>query len=149
MNKKGQEQGILIVFGSIIIVTWIVLYFISAPGSIEEEYNVVDSNIVKMEMLSLARSEIEYEGSVYSFLDLVQIYYDTNDVKLYNLLNEEIEKMSEVSNCEKLRALGMDIPAKVEKVNLDEYSSMENKVVFDAYDINYNIVMYVRGDCDV
>jgi hypothetical protein len=149
MNKKGQEQGILIVFGSIIIVTWIVLYFILAPGSIEEEYNVVDSNIVKMEMLSLARSEIEYEGSVYSFLDLVQIYYDTNDVKLYNLLNEEIEKMSEVSNCEKLRALGMDIPAKVEKVNLDEYSSMENKVVFDAYDINYNIVMYVRGDCDV
>ncbi|MBS3141183.1 hypothetical protein J4405_03505 [Candidatus Woesearchaeota archaeon] len=134
MNKKGQEEAILAILSIFIIISIIVIYFfLASDNKISEEYGVSVSNNFKIEILNLAREQINYKGEEYSAIDLFYIYLkDSEDVALKNLLQIKIDEYSEFSSCDYIREHGIIFPILVNKANINELDDVKNKVVFET-----------------
>src|SRR3989344_7794133 len=75
MNRKGQEEGILIILSIFIIFSIIVIYFFIASGNdVSEKYGISASNNYKIEILNLARENVVYNEKNYNAIDLFYIY---------------------------------------------------------------------------
>ena len=134
MNRKGQEEGILIILSIFIIFSIIVIYFFIASGNdVSEKYGISASNNYKIEILNLARENVVYNEKNYNAIDLFYIYLkDSEDVALKNLLQIKIDEYSEFSSCDYIREHGIIFPILVNKANINELDDVKNKVVFET-----------------
>jgi len=142
MNKKGQEEGILIILSIFIIISIIIVYFFIASGNeISEKYGAAVSNNFKIEILNLVREKISYNGENYNGIDLFYIYLkDEKDIALKNLLQEKIEGYAEFSGCDYIKEHGIVFPELILKSEFNEFNDIKNKVAFETEDSEKYIV---------
>ena len=159
MNKKAQENGMIVVISLAIIFITIGGFFlyedISKPG---RESSVNSFNNFKLEALNLARTNVEYNGKLYTFLDLLQVYYqDKENGEIHNVLQKELDKMIVESSCywDTSNTKYMEFPKYIKKSEFEDNIGtsvytfttrgstaffFQSTIVFQAYNPDYYIV---------